>query len=292
MATSIDANGIHDLTPFGNPDGSRANLDDLMKGFVTFGSSAKWGGLSTSSSDLTARVLVGRKGSGKTVYLRRLRANAAMEDSLYTDEIQQDLPTTQAIVKYCQWFPEEVLTEQWMELWHKAILRSLVSHIICNERLSPYVTDDSKKRILKTFQGLIRPFVSEISAYSQISEIINSHHARPAIERFLSAPLWHDLETLLSDLLSSCPPICFYLDAVDEEFAHAPMYWLRCQKGLFYQAMRFLRDARLGNRLHLHICIRYIVLASVYRSEHQTRYRGEPHIRVLTWNRHSIEFFL
>ncbi len=42
------------------------------------------------------------------------------------------------------------------------------------------------------------------------------------------------------------------------------MYWRRCQKGLFYQTMRLLRDHRLGGRLHLVICIREIVMSSVY----------------------------
>jgi hypothetical protein len=84
----------------------------------------------------------------------------------------------------------------------------------------------------------------------------------------------------------------FYLDAVDEEFSHAPMYWRRCQKGLFYQVMRFLRDPRLGGRLHIVISIRDLVMSSVYRSEHSPRYHDEPHIRVLGWTREAIEYLL
>ena len=94
------------------------------------------------------------------------------------------------------------------------------------------------------------------------------------------------------EVLVDRPPLFFYLDAVDEEFSHAPMYWLRCQKGLFYQVMRFLRDSKLGGRLHIVICIRDVVLSSVYRSEHAPRYHGEPHIRILNWNSHSIRAFL
>lgn len=92
--------------------------------------------------------------------------------------------------------------------------------------------------------------------------------------------------------MNGYPPLFFYVDAVDEEFAHAPMEWHRCQKGLFYQVMRFVRDARLGARLHLVICVRDIVLSSVYQSEHASRYRNEPHIRVLDWDENSIEYFL
>ena len=63
------------------------------------------------------------------------------------------------------------------------------------------------------------------------------------------------------------------------------MYWLKCQEGLFYQVMRMLRDHKLGGRLHVVICIRDIVMSSVYRSEHAPRYYNEPHIRVLNWDR-------
>ncbi len=60
----------------------------------------------------------------------------------------------------------------------------------------------------------------------------------------------------------------------------------------FYQTMRFLRDSQVGNRLHITICVRDLVLASVFGSEHQTRYRGEPHIRILSWDEKAIGHFL
>jgi hypothetical protein len=70
------------------------------------------------------------------------------------------------------------------------------------------------------------------------------------------------------------------------------MYWLRCQMGLFHQVMRFLRDPRLGGRLHIVISIRDIVMSAVYRSEHAPRYYDEPHIRVLAWDKDAIEYLL
>jgi hypothetical protein len=53
-----------------------------------------------------------------------------------------------------------------------------------------------------------------------------------------------------------------------------------------------LRDARLGGRLHLVICIRDIVMSSVYRSEHAPRYYNEPHIRILAWDSHALRYLL
>ena len=62
--------------------------------------------------------------------------------------------------------------------------------------------------------------------------------------------------------------------------------------GVFYQVMRLLRDHKLGGRLHVVVCIRDIVMSSVYRSEHAPRYYNEPHIRVLTWDRSSLLYLL
>jgi hypothetical protein len=61
---------------------------------------------------------------------------------------------------------------------------------------------------------------------------------------------------------------------------------------MFSETMRMLRDPRLGGRRHIVTCIRDIVLSTVYRDEHAPRYHGEPHIRVLSWGRGSIEVLL
>ena len=288
----MDHSTLHELTPFGNPDGSRADIDEITKGFVSFGNPAVWGGLSTPPNDLTARVLAGRKGSGKTVYLRRLQASAAENKSLFADDIQQDLPTTQEIVKFCQLFPDDQLTESWMVLWRRAIMLSLISHLLCNRHLRDHLTQDHRNSLLQQFGDIVRNYAAHVSVYSQVSEIVNAHHSRPSVEKYMTKPLWAELETVVAEILATCPPVCLYLDAVDEEFAHAPMYWLRCQKGLFYQTMRLLRDSQLGNRLHVFICIRDTVLSHIYLGEHQTRYRKEPHIRVLSWNRKAIDYLL
>ena len=119
-----------------------------------------------------------------------------------------------------------------------------------------------------------------------------TRHTAHQLSAYLDDPLWDDFEDLLGEIVCQCKPVYFYLDAVDEEFGHAPMYWLKCQEGLFYQVMRLLRDPRMGGRLHIVVCIRDIVMSSVYRSEHAPRYYNEPHIRVLTWDRGSLLYLL
>jgi hypothetical protein len=278
--------------PFGNPDGSRAPIERVLHDFVDFHGDPAFGALATRADDATSRVIIGRLGAGKTVYLRRLRSFQAQQESVYADQPQQDPPSTETIVKACQWFPEQFLTEKWMQIWKRAVLNSLATHVLAHRDLRHYISQEQAQSIRYEYGFLLGEFRRPRSIYAELTDIVNGRLSGRQLTAYLDDPAWEDLEDVLAEILRTCPPIFFYLDAVDEEFSHAPMYWLRCQKGLFYQVMRFLRDPRLGGRLHIVISIRDIVMSSVYRSEHAPRYQDEPHIRVLGWTRESIEYLL
>ncbi len=278
--------------PFGNPDGSRADIEDVISEFVDFGGNPAYGHLATRANDSMVRVIVGQLGAGKTVYLRRLQDFQAHQDSVYADAPQQSLPKTEVVVKACQWFSDRVLVEKWMQIWERAIMRSLASHVLRHPELRDQLRDGQAEEIEQSYARLLDDFRRPRSIYSQVRDIINGRQTAHQLSTYLDDPLWDDLEDLLGEVVSRCSPIYFYLDAVDEEYSHAPMYWLKCQEGLFYQVMRLLRDHRLGGRLHIVVCIRDIVMSSVYRSEHAPRYYNEPHIRVLTWDRGSLMYLL
>ncbi len=278
--------------PFGNPDGSRADIEDLISEFVDFAGNPAYGHLATRANDSMVRVIVGKLGAGKTVYLRRLQDFQSHQDSVYADPPQQGLPKTEVIVKACQWFSDRVLVEKWMQIWDRAIMRSLASHLLRRPELRQQLRDEQIEEIEHSYARLLDDFRRPRSIYSQVRDIINQRQTAHQLSSYLDDPLWDDLEDLLGEVVGQCKPIYFYLDAVDEEFGHAPMYWLKCQEGLFYQVMRLLRDHRLGGRLHVVVCIRDIVMSSVYRSEHAPRYYNEPHIRVLTWDRGSLLYLL
>jgi hypothetical protein len=278
--------------PFGNPDGSRADIEDLIREFVDFGGDPVYGHLATRANDSMVRVIVGKLGAGKTVYMRRLQDFQSHQDSVYADVPQQSLPKTEVVVKACQWFSDSVLVEKWMQIWGRAIMRSLASHMLRHPELRYQLRDQQAEEIEKSYARLLDDFRRPKTIYSQVRDIISQQQTAHQLSTYLDDPLWDDLEDLLSEIIGQCKPIYFYLDAVDEEFSHAPMYWLRCQEGLFYEVMRLLRDHRLGGRLHVVICIRDIVMSSVYRSEHAPRYYNEPHIRVLNWDRASLLYLL
>jgi Protein tyrosine and serine/threonine kinase len=278
--------------PFGNPDGSRADIEDVLSEFVDFGGNPAYGHLATRANDSMVRVIVGKLGAGKTVYLRRLQDFQAHQDSVYAGMPQQSLPKTEIVVKACQWFSDSVLVEKWMQIWERAIMRSLASHVLLRPELRQQLRDEQVVEMERSYARLLDDFRRPRTIYSQVRDIINQRQTGHQLSTYLDDPLWDDLEDLLGEVVGRCKPIYFYLDAVDEEFAHAPMYWLKCQEGLFYQVMRLLRDHRMGGRLHIVVCIRDIVMSSVYRSEHAPRYYNEPHIRVLTWDRSSLLYLL
>lgn len=278
--------------PFGNPDGSRADLGEVLDSFVDFRGNPAFGALATRASDATARVIVGRMGAGKTVYLRRLHSYQHQQDSVFACHIQQNVPSTEIIVKACQWFPDAYLTEKWMQLWRCAILRSLATYMLADPGLAPYLTEEEDRMLRRRYLDVLDDVRRPRAVYSELRSLVSRCNSAYELTRLMDDQRWDDLEDVLGELLAELPPIFFYIDAVDEEFSSAPMYWMRCQKGLFFETMRMLRDPRLGGRLHVVTCIRDIVLSSVYRDEHAPRYHGEPHIRVLSWGRESIEILL
>ena len=127
---------------FGNPDGSRTEIDDMMAQFVDFDERFFPSGISTNE-DYKTRVISGSKGSGKTVYLRRMGAKLKKNDSVFISEIEQEVPSTDLIIKFSQNFIEKHLTEKWMYLWRVAIIRSLVSNILLNDDWNDGVPDTS-----------------------------------------------------------------------------------------------------------------------------------------------------
>ncbi|GAA6168141.1 P-loop ATPase, Sll1717 family [Sessilibacter corallicola] len=277
--------------PFGDPDGARALLEDVLDGFVEFENDPVWGGISANPSNRNIRVFVGKKGAGKTVYLRYFQDSTRAENAIFSAGVEEDTPSTEFIRTFSEYFNSESLTESWRLAWRSALLCSLASHLLYKKYFKDYLSDKDRNDLLK-FQDLLCSSQYPQSPYSELTRIISSIPDRDHFNTFISRNDWHGFQSILSDLLKKCPPIFFYIDAVDEEFSHAPMEWLRCQKGLFYAVMRLLRvGTSIGGRFHIVIAIRDIVLSSVLQSEHAGRYRNTPHICKLNWNEKSIAHF-
>src|SRR5438046_7226314 len=144
--------------PCGNPDGSRADLEDVISECVDFGGDPAYGHLATRANDSMVRVIVGKLGAGKTVYLRRLQDFQAHQDSVYADVPQQSLPKTEVVVKACQWFSDSVLVEKWMQIWERAIMRSLASHVLRRPELRQQLRDEQADELERSYERLLDVF--------------------------------------------------------------------------------------------------------------------------------------
>lgn len=277
--------------PFGPPDGGRADIRVLNRHFVRF-ARGKFGtnALGMRDSDRTVRVIVGRKGVGKTLYIRRLQAAAAKDDSLYADGYQKGVPRTNDVVKVCNWYAGSINAEKWMGIWKAAIMRSLVSHVINSDRFDADAALELDLR--RDFTELYPDFTTPHSITSQLTEILRGSEDGDELDAYIYHRKWEALSHRLGEALREAPPTCFYVDAIDEEFRHAPRYWLMCQKGLFYQVLDFLDNDKFGGRLHVAICIRDHVFSATQTTEHATKYIGSPYIKVLNWRRQDIRYFL
>jgi hypothetical protein len=290
--------------PFGNPEGSRALISNVMDEFVEFEDNAVSRDLTVDSHNLLRnRVIVGGKGTGKSVYLRRLQAMAigrsasngeiySDKDSLFAGHVQHDVPTTESIVRVSNWYPREFQTEKWQWLWRRAILRSLVSHFLGEPKLRKAIDGPTVTELETRYAALYREYTRPVSIYSQLCEILNAHTSPGGLNNYLEHYAWNELEGALGEALHSCPAMSFYIDAIDDQFAKAPAYWLTCQRGLFHEVWRLLQDSTFGGRLHIIICIRDVVFSSLLSTEHADRYRDSPHIRMLTWDHQSLQLFL
>lgn len=277
--------------PFGNPDGARENLDVLLERFVDFAGNEAFGALATRADDMRARVIVGRMGAGKTVYLRRLQASANHEASVYADTSHGDLPSTESIVRTCQFFNRRDLVEMWRRIWSCAIARTVTAHIIRRRELRERLEPDLREE-LGNYGHLIGQGRAPGTVYSHLADILYEHDAKHKLMPYLERRDWSDLTHFLREAVSELPPVAFYVDGVDESFAYAPMYWLPCQEGLFHAIMHWLKDQRVGGRLHVVATIRDVVFSSVLRTEMASKYRGEPHVRVLDWDAASLTYLL
>lgn len=238
--------------------------------------------------DLSPRILAGRPGTGKTLYLRRLQAYAAQDGSVYAAPVAVDVPPTDAVVRVTQRGEPAMIGETWMRIWQRATIRAAVSHL----RRSRHLRLDPSAEEALADHGLIPATRTPRSVYAEVNAILGAHAATAdSLRRYLEHYGWADIEYELGQALRSAPPLMLFLDGIDEQFSRAPAYWLRCQEGLVLAILSTLRNPVLS-RLRVVACVRDLAIASVARSEHATRFRGDPRVRVLEWDHDEILAFL
>jgi hypothetical protein len=278
------------LFPFGVPDGTpQEGGEDPLKDFVRVRGKQFAHGLGMAEDDRKARVIVGRKGAGKTLYLRRLQRSARGDGSLYADAWQTDHPPTSEVIRvYDLARSADGATELWERIWLRALLRSVASHLLCARRLRS-AAEPIADELRAALNDLQCSFRRPSPPSHQVEEILFGHQHLTSLEDYLDRPVWRTLEAVVKEALTDSPPVCLYLDALDEHFERAPKQWLACQLGL---CRLVLRMADQFPRMHVVIAIRDLVYSALQASEHRTRYQRMERIRTLDWNYAAINRLL
>lgn len=286
------SNGENQHMPFGQPDGTRVNIN-VDYGFIVFADSSEWGALASRPEDLRARLLVGRKGSGKTIYLRRMAAYTSGRDDFYSTPIDNDPIDSELVIKFSSYFEDDTIVGRWRAVWRIAVLKSIASHIAFSDLLADKTGENRRKKIREVLTKTPGNNVhTQLSIFRCLALLLSECTSRSQAKRLLDDSIWIELDAVLKTAVTELPPLCFYVDAIDEEFTTAPRHWLLCQLGLFDQVMRFLRDPTWGAKLHLVVCLRDLVLSQIMSGEHSTRYMEDEYIRPMLWNMDSAAFFL
>ena len=298
------------VSPFGSPDGANSELIDIMNDFIEFNPETNHSGIATAINPRT-RIIVGSKGSGKTIYLRRLREFLKKEPSIYLDEddekfkaviikIEGYLRITEKVIWYTNHCDATIATVCWQRIWNASIILAITDTLL-DYCLQEKIESEEIRSIKRDYEFLTKQlysitpkFIDDFDFGMNIFdylEAILEITSIAKIENYLKDLKWKKIKKKLKIALKKIPPIWFFIDCVDEEYRSAPLPWMCCQQGLFYTVSEYLHDENFTNRVHIVISIRDQVMYKVKTSEHAQRYRDDLHIKILSWNYNSIRKF-
>jgi hypothetical protein len=280
------------MAGFGNPEGATEG----SKGFIAF--DQQWGDIAFDPSDRRTRIIVGRRGSGKSRFMRALEREASRDD----DRRLLVFPQRDQIISvaYLRWL-QATYTEQaerhevWRRLWACSIYTSIASNAINSSApLGTIINVSSEDReFFANFCGehrLRAPGITPIVAVLNL--FIRKYQDRSRLEAFLADAKWIELENRVLRVISNSTPIACYIDTLDENYGAAPAAATDCQVGLMHWILSQLNDPNVGHRLHVVVAVRETVYAALMQGEQAQRYNRHTAIRCLDWERGAAEMFL
>jgi hypothetical protein len=305
LATLAETETLRRTGPFGNPDAARGFSDDEFIDIEgTIPSPLH------DSEAMRRRIIVGRKGSGKSLYLRWHRRVA--EDKRFiaiseaTNISTHLIAHIDLIAKRDAEFVSKIgLTDYishssyiinfWSQIWDRALYLSIAS--IALSRGDTF-SDIHRAEIMTKYRQLFLDDMRNERSICNVVELIHQQLAGQKNDvrrwrRYIDHPNWSLLRADLAQWCERLPPIALYVDAIDDDFEDAPQIWLHCQGGLFKTAFESVyRDDRLSNRIHLVIAVRDISYSGIVQSEHGSRYVTDYKIQHLQWDAISVRTFL
>jgi hypothetical protein len=273
--------------PFGAADGSAQEKE----GFVTF-SGGRWGDLEFSDKSFRSRVFVGRRGSGKSRYLREYE-RAAENDFLV---FRQKMPAVSLV--HLSSMHREIQREAereafWIGLWRASIFLSLAAFVLNDRRANK--TDLSDREIDRLHEILCH-YMDDSSTPFTVITCLNKLLSRTDCNRnklieLCNDSVWESLQYIVEKSTETSKPLALFIDSLDENFRRAPTESAECQLGLLLYLGQSLADPNQSNRVHVSITVRDVVISQFQILEHGERYTDEVHWKVLDWAKSAARYF-
>lgn len=282
-----------DFFPFGRADGSKEDFDR----FITFTNQVAWNGLALRKDDISVPAIIGRKGSGKTYYLRRLEDHGVQRKDIYVVRSNAKAPNPVKIRNIGSSLSANSGSSSWQTFWRRSILYALSSQFLCHKPTSEQKQyfggiKVNKGELQRQYSDIFEDdtFQTSMGVFTAADIILNRYPEPDELEEYLALSAWPNFEGELAQLLEKCPPICFYLDHFDDNLRQAPGIFIDCQKGLFYAIQDLKKSNYFSNRLHVTTTMRDIVWAAVMESEHLTKAMDE-YRSILHWNPRAAKVY-
>ena len=291
MTVADDTEASNMREPFGSPDGASTDPGT----FVEFDSVMQWQDLALPAKDKTVRILVGRRGSGKSRYLRRIELEAQSENIVFAQPAE--LINLNHLKSIGIQFPEkELRLEVWERIWNAAIYSSLCTFLLYHNKIPSgknlNVSIETKNFLHEKKDKFFKSNNRPRSVVQSLNEILRKKSTQNTLLEFINDPDWSEIEQFVIETISQSSPVFIFIDVLDDNFASAPKESIDCQLGLINWIMKRISDPRISHRLHLVISVRDTVYASLLDSPNGARYNQRNFIRCLDWNHASAAYFL
>lgn len=281
------------LELFGNAEGSSEDASN----FVAF-DAGRFGDLGLDVGDRHARVLVGRRGAGKSRYLRALELDAGRIDG---DGLLVFPQKDESIwIPQMRWlhsaYPERFeRIDIWRQLWGCAVYASLASYLVymhAPSRRSIHASDEDREFLRLFCDRHLGGTRVPMPIVAVMNQFLHRFQDRSRLGSFIANAMWHEVEDRVLRSVASSTPIGCYVDTLDETYAASPAAATDCQVGLLQWLARKYIDTTVSNRIHVVVTVRDTVFAAFSSGEHGRRYNRAAFIRCLDWSDEAAEYFL
>ena len=276
--------------PFGSPDAATADLD-LEQQYQSFENID--GSLTGDWGAAIPRVVFGRKGSGKSHYLRALNAIKSGDHSVLAFGPSTDPPQHDWVIKLSLALEHSAIPG-WNNLWQKSILASAAVTLLYNDRRNDSSINELFLEQLeiatKLVLGVRELPNGPLTPFGAARHLLSHSGSLDRFYAILGRPQWQVLEDNLEPVLAGSPPLYFFLDNLDSVELFAPRPWRACQRGLLDAVLSLAEDSR-WKRIHVIVALKDTVVQTLFDSVHGQKYIHSSMLHRLEWStEQSLEF--